>query len=161
MIAQRAFRSCLGSIPTGVTVVTAQTPDHELVGVTVNSFSSVSRDPPLVLFSLNRTLRSLPAFDRCSHFAVNVLREDQDSIESHFARPSEDKWAGIAFVEHDTGAPIFENAIAWFACDRYAKYDGGDHEIIVGRVVATGHDEDALPLVFHRGRFHRFSQFGS
>ncbi len=161
MIDQHVFRSCLGSVPTGVTVVTAQTPSHELVGITVNSFSSVSLDPPLVLFSLNRSLRSLPTFDQCTHFAINVLGEDQDSIGSHFARPSNDKWAGIEFAEHATGAPIFENTIAWFACERYAKYDGGDHEIVVGRVVETGHDEAVLPLVFHRGRFHRFSQFGS
>jgi flavin reductase (DIM6/NTAB) family NADH-FMN oxidoreductase RutF len=149
------LRAALGAYPTGVTVVTAQTPGHELIGVTVNSFSSVSLDPPLVLFSLQRSLRSLPAFERCDAFAVNFLREGQDHISSRFARPSDAKWADVAFDEHETGAPILRDATAWLACDRYARYDGGDHEIFLGRVTAIGHDADAAPLVFYRGRYHR------
>jgi flavin reductase (DIM6/NTAB) family NADH-FMN oxidoreductase RutF len=154
------LRSTLGAYPTGVTVVTAQTPSRELVGITVNSFSSVSLDPPLVLFSLQRTLRSLDAFARCACFAVNVLREDQEGVSTRFARSSEAKWADVAFTEHSTGAPILSGATAWLACEHYARYDGGDHEIFVGRVVALEHDETAAPLVFCRGRYHRLAARG-
>lgn len=149
------LRAALGAYPTGVTVVTAQTPARELIGVTVNSFSSVSLDPPLVLFSLQRSLRSLPAFEQCDSFAINFLREGQDHISSQFARPSDTKWADVDFDEHETGAPILHGATAWLACERYARYDGGDHEIFVGRVTAIGHDVEAAPLVFYRGRYHR------
>jgi flavin reductase (DIM6/NTAB) family NADH-FMN oxidoreductase RutF len=152
------LRAALGAYPTGVTVVTAQTPERELIGVTVNSFSSVSLDPPLVLFSLQRSLRSLPAFERCDAFAINILREGQDDISSRFARPSDAKWTDVAFDEHATGAPILRGAIAWLACERYARYDGGDHEIFLGRVTAIEHDTDAAPLVFYRGRYHRLHQ---
>jgi len=149
------LRSTLGAYPTGVTVVTAQTAERELIGITVNSFSSVSLEPPLVLFSLQRSLRSLDAFARCGYFAVNFLREDQERVSARFARPSETKWHNVAFEEHTTGVPILGGATAWLACEHYARYDGGDHEIFVGRVVALEHDRQAAPLVFFRGRYHR------
>jgi flavin reductase (DIM6/NTAB) family NADH-FMN oxidoreductase RutF len=149
------LRSTLGAYPTGVTVVTAQTADRQLLGITVNSFSSVSLDPPLVLFSLQRSLRSLDAFGACEFFAVNFLREDQELVSARFARAGETKWADVAFTEHTTGVPILGGATAWLACERYARYDGGDHEIFLGRVVALEHDQQAAPLVYFRGRYHR------
>ncbi len=152
----RALRSALGMYPTGVTVVTGRSSDGELVGITVNSFSSVSLDPPLVLLSLRRSLRSLPAFDRCEHYAIHVLRDDQQRLSARFAGPFDDKWRDVSFREHATGAPILEGVAAWLACRTYARYDGGDHEIIVGRIIEGFHDERAEPLVFCRGRYHQF-----
>ena len=149
----RKFRDTLGCFPTGVTVVTAVMPKDNLLGVTVNSFNSVSLEPPLILFCLDRGIRSLAGFEVASHYAVNVLSLDQGDLARRFASASDDKWNGLKVRYGETGCPVFEDAMAVLECAAHARHDGGDHVIFVGRVVAMRARPEARPLVFHRGRY--------
>lgn len=158
----REFRNALGLFPTGVAVVTATSAEGEVVGVTVNSFTSVSLNPPLVLVSLARSLRSFEVFRAASAFAVNLLREDQKQISGHFARRQVDKWQG---VEHRLGAvscPILYPNLAAFECVMHAQYDGGDHLLLLGRVLRFERDLElaARPLVYFRGQYRAVSDDG-
>ncbi len=154
----RSFRSALGSFATGITIVSAAHPTAGLIGLTANSFNSVSLDPPLVLFSIARTANSLSAFLEAPGFAVNVLRHDQRALSDHFARGGVDKWATIPHLIGKNGAPILPGAIAAFDCERYATHDGGDHVIILGRVVAMEHDHEGEPLIYFRGRYRTLGE---
>jgi len=147
------FRHALSQFATGVTVITGKLADDTLFGVTINSFNSVSLDPPLVLFSIANTARSLRSFLEAPGFAVNVLRKDQKRLASRFARQGIDKWAGVDYEPGRFGAPLLPGTMAAFDCLHYAQYEGGDHLIIVGRVVAMEHDVEGDPLLFYRGRY--------
>ncbi len=149
----RAFRDALGCFGTGVTVVTTLGRENEPVGITASSFNSVSLDPPLVLFSLDRGANSLPAFLASPHFAVNVLGESQADLSRRFATPETDKWNGIAFETWDTGCPILADTLASFECRVRNTYDGGDHIIFVGEVTRMRSTADGRPLLFFRGRY--------
>ena len=149
---RRAFRQILGQFPTGVTIVATQDADGVPVGVTVNSFTSVSLDPPLVLFCLARTARSYARFAESSCFSVNILGCGQRALSDRFASSPFD-WSEVGAAHWATGAPILSEALAALDCHVEARYDGGDHEIIVGRVVALGTIRDGKPLVYHRGAF--------
>jgi flavin reductase (DIM6/NTAB) family NADH-FMN oxidoreductase RutF len=149
----RALRDVLGSFPTGVAVVTAVGADGELFGVTVSSFNSVSLDPPLVLFSLARSLYSLERFLSADVFAVNLLREDQADLSTRFATALADKWSGVPYRDGPSGSPILEPALAVLECRHYAQHDGGDHVIVVGRVTHLEADHRHMPLAFFRGRY--------
>lgn len=146
------FRAALGAFATGVTVITARDPDGAYVGITANSFNSVSLDPPLVLWSLDRSSRSLAAFQRASHFAVNVLAADQVSLSKHFARPIDDKFAGLPFECGAGDAPLLGGCAARFQCRKTFEYEGGDHLIFVGEVIAFN-DSGRSALVYHKGRY--------
>lgn len=152
-INQREFRNSLGNFVTGVTVVTAMTDDGERVGMTVSSFNSVSLDPPLVLFSVDRNALSLAAFQKAKGFAVNVLGEHQHELSNRFARKAEDKWSGVDHTIGETGCPLLPEAVAWFECQPYAQYDGGDHIIFVCRVLKFDVDPAGRPLVFYKGKY--------
>jgi 4-hydroxyphenylacetate 3-hydroxylase, reductase component len=148
---QRAFRRALGQFATGVAVMTASAGD-KLAGVTANSFSSVSLDPPLVLWSLERNAQSLPIFREASHFAVNVLAANQVALSTGFARPGADKFAETAWRPGHGGAPLIEGVAAWFECGRDAEHEGGDHLILIGRVERfTRFDREVL--LFAHGRY--------
>lgn len=147
------YRNALGCFVTGITVITTVTAESERIGLTANSFNSVSLDPPLVLFSLARGALSLPAFERAEHFAVNVLREGQVELSNNFARSSPDKWNGVETHTGSTGCPLLPGCAAVFECRKYAAYDGGDHVIFVGEVIEIEADHDAEPLVYHRGQY--------
>ena len=147
----KLFRSALGCFPTGVTVVTAVGPRKEIIGITANSFSSVSLDPPMVLFSLNRRAYSLPAFLSSHHFAVNVLHQEQHKISNQFAQALGQKWDGVDYITWSSGCPILKDALASFECKIRHTYQGGDHIILVGevlRIIAAPHGD---PLLFFRG----------
>ena len=148
------LRETLGLFPTGIAVVTAKAADGALYGVTVNSFSSVSLDPPLVLFSLARTLHTLAALLSAGAFAIHFLREDQQHLSARFAKPSANKWEGLRRRAGVTGSPVLEPALALLECRLYAQYDGGDHVILVGRITHIEKDTGGNPLVFFRGRYH-------
>lgn len=150
----KLLRDVLGCFPTGVAVVTAVTPHGDLHGVTVNSFNSVSLDPPLVLFSLSRHLNSLPAIESATAFAINFLCDHQAHLSSRFAAALTDKWTGIDYRVGFTGAPVLAEALAVVECRPYAQYDGGDHVIFVLRVTHIESDATRYPLVFFRGRYH-------
>jgi 3-hydroxy-9,10-secoandrosta-1,3,5(10)-triene-9,17-dione monooxygenase reductase component len=151
---QRDFRSALGCFPTGVCLITTLGPGGKREGLTVNSFSSVSLDPPMVLWSLARTASCAPVFRDAEYFAINVLAADDAALASHFARSGADKFALYAerFASGLGGAPLLQSAAASFEChSRYRKY-GGDHIILIGAVERYTYLDHA-PLVFHRGRY--------
>jgi len=150
----RDFRSALGCFPTGVCLVTARGPGGTRHGMTINSFSSVSLDPPMVLWSLARTATSAPVFRDAEYFAINVLAAPDAELSSHVARPGEDKFARFAerFHEGLAGLPLLAGALASFECHTRHRYYGGDHVIVIGVVERYAH-ADGAPLVFHRGKY--------
>jgi flavin reductase (DIM6/NTAB) family NADH-FMN oxidoreductase RutF len=149
---RRDYRRALGQFATGVTVVTARAADGRRVGVTVNSFSSVSLDPPLILWSLSRQTPSFIDFSRATHFAVNVLESNQHHLSRQFSTPLPDKFAGVEFAEATGGVPLLDGAIAQFICRKVRQHDGGDHIILIGEVEEYKYSEGE-PLVFHSGRY--------
>lgn len=148
----RAFRRALGNFATGVTVVTAADASGRKVGVTANSFNSVSLDPPLILWSIDKRSSSLEVFEEASHFAVNILAADQIDLSNNFARPKDDRFAGIAYEAGKGGAPLLADCSARFSCEKYQQLDGGDHWILVGKVVAFD-DCGRSPLLYHQGAY--------
>lgn len=152
-----AFRSALGRFATGVTIVTTLDRDGRPCGVTANSYNSVSLDPPLVLWSLARSSRSLAAFEGAETFAIHVLSADQEELALRFASRGEDKFADLEVREGLGGVPLFDDCAAHFECRTQSKFDGGDHVIFLGRVVNFERG-DHEALVFHDGRFARISR---
>ena len=151
---QRSFRDALGHFPTGVVVVTAPNPAGDPVAMTVSSFNAVSLDPPLVLFSVGRQALSLETLLGAEHFGISVLRGDQSELSGRFARARDEKWAGIEPLIGETGCPLVGPCLATFECVPHAVHDGGDHLIIVGRVLRFNKAPGGDPLVFFRGGYH-------
>lgn len=139
---------------TGVTIVTACTPTGELVGLTANSFNSVSLSPPLVLWSLAQAASSLAAFTKGSHYAINILAADQKELAERFSSKRADRWADVAYTEGLSGAPLLDGVVASFECFNRSRYEEGDHVIFVGEVERCSHRDGAAPLLFHGGRFY-------
>jgi flavin-dependent trigonelline monooxygenase, reductase component len=133
--ASRALRDAFGAFTTGVTVVTAAGDSGRPIGFTANSFTSVSLDPPLLLVCLAKSSRNYAAMTQARGFAVNVLSETQREISNTFARPVEDRFAGVEWHAGTSGAPILAGTAAWFDCERHDVVDAGDHVILLGRVV--------------------------
>jgi flavin reductase (DIM6/NTAB) family NADH-FMN oxidoreductase RutF len=148
------FRAALGMFATGVTIITARAADGSLVGLTANSFNSVSLSPPLVLWSLARQAGSLPVFSRGSHYAINILAAEQKELAQRFATRDIDRFAGLAFRDGAGGAPVLDGVAAWFECANRSQYEEGDHVIFVGEVESCGRRADAQPLIFHGGRYY-------
>ncbi len=148
------FRQALGMFATGVTIVTARAADGSLVGLTANSFNSVSLVPPLVLWSLASSAGSMPALSTGSHYAINILAANQKELAERFAKNRADRWQGVAFAEGIGGAPVLAGAAASFECFNRSRYDEGDHVIFVGEVERCTHRPGASPLLFHGGRFY-------
>lgn len=149
----REFRNALGSFATGVTIVTTMSDDGEPVGLTANSFSSVSLDPPLVLFCLDRRSYSFAHFQASTHFVVNILSAEQVDISNHFAKPSVDKWHDVSFDLCGVGCPAFSDALAVFECQTKEIHEAGDHIIIIGEVESFTRREEGDPLLYFRGRY--------
>ncbi len=151
------FRAALGCFATGVTVITARGANGERAGLTINSFSAVSLDPPLVLWNLSVLAPSLPVFREAGHFAVNVLSSGQREIAGQFSRRADDKFTGIdiGMREGLGGAPVFDGVSAVFECRKAETYWGGDHIIFLGEVEAFGFT-DRQPLIFCGGDYGGF-----
>ena len=149
---QREFRNALGNFATGVTVVTTKNKKGEYLGVTANSFASVSMDPPMVLWSLDKRALSLTDYQEAGYYTVNVLAEDQVELSNRFASQGEDKYAGVDFFEGKGGCPVIAGAIARFQCQVVHQYEGGDHIILVGQVLDFDKNDDPA-LLFHKGRY--------
>lgn len=151
------FRRALGQFPTGVTVITCRGPEGEPWGITANSFSSVSLDPPLILWSVDRNAGSAEAFCAATSFAVCVLDKSQVDIANRFAMRGAEKFDGIELPDGLDSVPLIPGAIATFECLTEALVDGGDHVVIIGRVrgfsVAPGE-----PMVFARGEFSALAE---
>lgn len=148
------LRRAMSRFATGVTVVTTRGPDGKFEGVTANSFTTVSLDPPLVLWSLGRASASFDGFHAAKYFAVNVLGVGQLALSRHFSTPKLDKLAGIDHVIGHGGCPVLAGTIAHFECETQAVIEGGDHAIFIGRVLHASH-RDGEPLVFSKGAYHR------
>lgn len=148
----RRLRDALGEFATGVTVVTARGADGQPVGVTINSFASVSLEPPLVLWSLGLESPSLEVFEACSHYAINVLAADQVEFSQRFSQSQSDKFAGIDLKVGAGDTPILPGCCARFVCRNEMRYPGGDHVILVGHVESFEREEKP-PLIFHGGRY--------
>jgi flavin reductase (DIM6/NTAB) family NADH-FMN oxidoreductase RutF len=154
MLGRTELRRVMGRFATGVTVVTTKVPGGKLEGVTSNSFSTVSLDPPLVLWSLARNARSFAGFAAAPHFVINVLGVDQIALSKHFAAPSADKLSGIEYRAGHGGCPVLTGTIAHFECQKESTVDGGDHIIFIGRVLQASF-QAGEPLIFAGGHYQR------
>ncbi|WP_271911381.1 flavin reductase family protein [Vreelandella alkaliphila] len=150
----RALRQTLGHFATGVTVVTTTGEGGEPIGITANSFSSLSLEPPLILWSLGVQSPSLGAFAEGRHFAVNILGAQQEALAMQFARPAEDKFTGIAVQASVEGVPLLADSLARLECRVEFTRLAGDHLLIVGRVLRFA-SEAGEPLLFYQGGFQR------
>jgi len=147
------FRRALGKFPTGVTVITTRDAEGNPIGMTASSFNTLSIEPALVLWSIDKGAWSLEAFTSGKAFAINVLRNDQVEISNRFARRGEDKFAGIRTRDDQHGSPLLHGTAAWFGCKTWNVYEGGDHYIVVGEVTDYSYEENVSSLVFHNGRY--------
>lgn len=148
----REFRDVLGCFATGVTVVTTCGDDGAPVGLAVNSFASVSLDPAEILWSITSSAPSRSAFETCGAFAVNIMGEQDKESTLQFARPSDDKFGGVAWKRGWRDVPVLTSALATLECDVKQMIPCGDHHIVVGSVRAIDR-RDGDPLLFYRGQF--------
>jgi len=151
----RTLRDALGCFATGVTVVTCLGPDDRPAGITVNSFTSVSLDPPLLLVCVHKMAASAEALTTAPHFAVNVLQTGQRPASITFSTRDEDRFGKTPWSCGEAGAPILKDSLGVFECERFAVYDGGDHHILVGQVIKASFDASLDPLLYFRGSYRR------
>jgi flavin reductase (DIM6/NTAB) family NADH-FMN oxidoreductase RutF len=151
----RTLRDALGCFATGVTVVTCLGADDQPAGITVNSFTSVSLDPPLLLVCLHKDAAAAAALTAADCFAVNVLQREQQPASITFSTRVEDRFGAMPWSCGEAGAPILEDSLCVFECERFAVHDGGDHHILVGKVVKASFDAALDPLLFFRGSYRR------
>lgn len=150
----RTLRDALGCFATGVTVVTCLD-DGNPAGLTVNSFTSVSLDPPLLLVCVHKMAAAAEPLTTASHFAVNVLQREQQPASIRFSTRQDDRFGETPWSCGEAGAPILKDSLGVFECERFAVYDGGDHHILVGRVVKASFDASLDPLLYFRGKYRR------
>lgn len=153
----KQFRNALGSFATGVTVVTTLDAEGKPVGMTANSFNSVSLDPMLVLWSIAKNANAYDSFVESNHFAIHILADDQQDLSQQFATKGIDRFAGLDYQRGHAEVPVLPHCSARFECDIEHRYDGGDHTILVGRVQHFEHNQKQ-PLVFHAGRYAQLEQ---
>jgi flavin reductase (DIM6/NTAB) family NADH-FMN oxidoreductase RutF len=153
----RALRTALGRFATGVTIITTVDSRGERVGLTANSFNSLSLDPPLVLWSLRQNSPKLAAFAACPHFAINVLAEAQVDLSRRFASAGDDKFAEGQWASGSGGVPVLSGCVAVFECERVTQHDAGDHVLFVGRVLALS-EAPLPPLLFQAGHYRMLGE---
>jgi 3-hydroxy-9,10-secoandrosta-1,3,5(10)-triene-9,17-dione monooxygenase reductase component len=155
----RRFRDVFGHFATGVTIITA-TAGEGPVGMAANSFTSLSLDPPLVLFCVAHSSSTWPRIEAAGKFAVNILGEEHEELSRLFAQRGADRFRSTPWHTGVSGSPVLDEAIAYVDCEFEAEYPGGDHKIIVGRVLDLDMREGARPLLFFRGTYLRISADG-
>ncbi|MFL6752320.1 MAG: flavin reductase family protein [Sphingomicrobium sp.] len=151
----RTLRDALGCFATGVTVVTCLGPEGRPAGLTVNSFTSVSLDPPLLLVCIDKRAASAEPLTAASHFAVNVLQTGQQPASIRFSTRDQDRFGATPWSCGEAGAPILRDSLGVFECERHALHDGGDHHILIGKVVKASFDPRVDPLLYFRGKYRR------
>ena len=149
------MRDALGCFATGVTVVTCLDAEGKPVGLTANSFTSVSLDPPLLLVCIAKQAASASAMIAASHFAVNVLQTGQQPASIRFATRHEDRFGPNDWSPGECGAPVLEKSLGVFECETQAVHDGGDHHMLIGQVANARFDGSLDPLLYFRGRYRR------
>ena len=149
----RDLRNAFGGFATGVTVITTKPNGASAIGITANSFSSLSIEPPLVLWCIDKGSDTLSTFDQATAFAINVLARDQEELSTQFAQIGDHALNGVAHDEGKTGSPLLQGSVGYFDCEIEARHDAGDHIIMVGRVVDFASDDSRQPLVFYRGNY--------
>lgn len=154
----RLLRSAFGMFATGVTIVTTVDAAGVDVGMTANSFSSVSLDPPLLLWSVARSASNFAAFMHADGFVVHVLSEHQRALSDQFAKSSSSKFDGVEIGRGANLLPLLKECAAHFQCRTYARHDAGDHVILLGEITAFEHDDTARPLLYHGGRYSLLSE---
>jgi flavin reductase (DIM6/NTAB) family NADH-FMN oxidoreductase RutF len=154
------LRQAFGTFATGIAVIGARAADGTLVGTTVNSFSSVSLAPPLVMFCPARALGAFDVYTTARHFSASVLRRDGRAVSERFARTGTGKWQGVKHSIGETGVPLLEGALATFECEVEARHEAGDHLLVVGRVLKLEVPEEADPLVFFRSHYRELAPVG-
>jgi flavin reductase (DIM6/NTAB) family NADH-FMN oxidoreductase RutF len=155
---RQEFRKAMGCYATGITVITSLSAASKPVGMTVNSFNSVSLDPPLVLFSLDRKATHFADFMAASYFGVNILAEEQQPLSRVFSTQGIDRWEGVAYERWETGSPILPGTLASFDCVTEARHDGGDHIIFISRVLRLGFAPEGTPLLYYRGKYDQLAK---
>lgn len=154
----RAFRNALGAFPTGIAVMTAEGPESH-IGITVNSFTSVSLDPPLVLWCIHRDSRRYKAFTEAPGFTVSILASGHKAVSSRLAGPGEHNLDGIDLIPTELGPPALADSLAIFECALERVDEGGDHGILIGRVLRFARNDAAgAPLVYFQGRYGALAQ---
>ncbi|MGD9863396.1 MAG: flavin reductase family protein [Pseudodonghicola sp.] len=146
------LRRALGQFPTGVCIITCRV-DGAPLGMTMSSFNSLSLDPPLVLFSIDRRAKGLPLWERAAGYAVHILAEGQAELSNRFARAGGEKWQGVEAGAGLYDAPLLSGAAARFECAAHQVVDGGDHRLFLARIERMRADPDRRPLVFAQGRY--------
>lgn len=149
----RQFRDALGRFATGITVVTMLGKNSMPLGVTVNSFSSLSLEPPLILFSLARKGGHCAEFEQAGQFSVNVLNGHQQELSDRFSSAMDNRFNGIQYTAGENGCPVFEDSLAVFECAAHATHDGGDHVIFVGRVTSMLTNDREKSLIYYKGEY--------
>ncbi|NSL56122.1 flavin reductase family protein [Uliginosibacterium aquaticum] len=150
------FRRTLGMFATGITVITAQAKDGSLVGLTANSFNSVSLTPPMIVWSLGNNSGVREVLERCEYYAVNVLADDQEALSNLFASKAADRFAGVDWEPGLGGAPVLAGCAAVFEVRNSLRYPGGDHVIFIGEVARCDRSERE-PLLFFNGRYRKLA----
>lgn len=154
---KRAFRDALGNFATGVCVVTVAPEQGAAIGMTINSFSSVSLDPPLVLWSIQNSSECFDTFSAVDTFAINILSSDQEDFSTRYAMKGDHDLCASHFSPGRTGTPLIKGALTSFECRVWARYPGGDHQIIVGEVLEVNSGQEGSPLLFHQGKYAQVS----
>ncbi|MEE2654761.1 MAG: flavin reductase family protein [Pseudomonadota bacterium] len=150
----REFRNTVGCFATGITIITTIDVDGSPIGLTANSFTSVSLDPPMVLFCLDRKVASFESFAVGKHFAVNILAAHQEEVSNRFAQSGPEKWQGVDYDTWDNAVPIIPECLANMECCGHSIIDAGDHVIVVGEVVKIASaNEDVKPILYYRGGY--------
>ena len=150
---EQEFKHCMGAFATGVTVATTLDSRGKPVGVTINSFASVSLHPPMVLFCLDKNSASFPHFLEAKHFTINILTKHQVHLSRHFSLPGH-KWEGMDFALGATKCPVLPSSLAYIECEKEVAYEGGDHLIFIGKVLHLNHStENGEPLLYHHGQY--------
>jgi flavin-dependent trigonelline monooxygenase, reductase component len=152
----RDLRTAFGTFPTGITVVTCKGTNGRMIGVTANSFVSLSLCPPLVSVAFHTAARHVPAFLECGAFAINILSREQRTLSAHFARPSECSWEQVPFRVTPSGHVLLDGVAAVFLCRLSTCHEVGDHLLLVGQVDRFAYDARAEPIAFLRGRYGSF-----
>lgn len=148
----RSLRQLLGQYATGITIVTALDVNQRKIGMTANSFTSVSLDPPLILWNIAKSATHFEDFRQAEYFAINILNEDQYLESNHFSKSADDKFEGLDDVDEYMGIPILNKSLTTFVCRQYELHEAGDHYIIVGQIEAC-RNQMGNPLVFHNGQY--------